>query len=298
MAIASAADISSDLRREAAQVNEALGRRLEAYTGPCPRLAEAMRYSIQAGGKRLRPTLVLWSCDLCGGDRKRAWPAALAVECVHTFSLIHDDLPAIDNDDLRRGRPTSHVRFGEALAVLAGDGLLALAFEVLARETPDRLLAAEMIAELAAASGWEGMIGGEAADVEGERLPPDVALVSRIHQAKTARLLEAACALGAMAVGAAGQTTADLRRYGRSLGLAFQAVDDLLDVTAATDQVGKRTGKDAAAHKQTYPQIVGVNETRRLAETAVAEAAAALAPFGNAAARLTALARYVLDRHS
>ncbi len=291
-------EIVGELSTAAEEVTAALGLRLSGYRGPCMRLAEAMRYSLAAGGKRLRPILVLWTCDLCGGDRRLAWPAALAVECVHTFSLIHDDLPAIDNDDMRRGLPTNHIRFGEAMAVLAGDGLLALAFEILANDTPNRELAGDMIAELAAAAGWEGMIGGEAADVEGERLSPDAALVTTIHSAKTARLLEACCALGAMAATANEQDQASLRRYGHHLGIAFQAVDDLLDQSGLAHQVGKRVGKDAAAHKQTYPRVVGVDETRRIAEAATVKAVAELARFGADAARLAALARYVLTRRS
>jgi len=300
MAIDSACstDIVGELRTTAEEVTAALDLRLSDYRGPCSRLAEAMRYSLAAGGKRLRPILVLWSCDLCGGDRRSAWPAALAVECVHTFSLIHDDLPAIDNDDLRRGLPTNHVRFGEAMAVLAGDGLLALAFEILTRDTPNREVVGDLVIELAAAAGWEGMIGGEAADVEGERLRPDLALVTTIHSAKTARLLEACCALGAMTANADDRKQTSLRRYGHHLGIAFQAIDDLLDQTGLAHQLGKRIGKDAAAHKQTYPRVVGLDETRRIAEAAIEQAVSELGHFGDDAARLAALARYVLERRS
>jgi geranylgeranyl diphosphate synthase type II len=213
-------DVDFLLRQTAEEVNGSLTKLLAQYRGASPRLAEAMRYSIEAGGKRLRPALVLWCCELCGGDKQAAMPPALAVECVHTFSLIHDDLPALDDDDFRRGNPANHKVFGEAMAVLAGDALLALAFEVLASQTSPPALIAAMTCELAAAAGWEGMIGGEAADLEGESAPPDRALVERIHAAKTARLIEASCRLGAMAAGASDGQISALAAYGRALGLS------------------------------------------------------------------------------
>lgn len=286
------------LRRTAEEVNRSLTKLLAQYRGASPRLAEAMRYSIEAGGKRLRPALVLWCCELCGGDKQAAMPPALAVECVHTFSLIHDDLPALDDDDFRRGRPTSHRAFGEAMAILAGDGLLALAFEILARPAPDANLAAAMLAELSRAAGWEGMIGGEAADLEGESAPPDRALVERIHAAKTARLIEASCRLGAMAARASESRISALAAFGRALGLAFQAADDLLDLTGSPETIGKPTGKDSSSGKQTYLRLVGLDEARRIAEAAAEQAVAALDPFAPHAARLAALARYAVDRKS
>jgi geranylgeranyl pyrophosphate synthase len=225
-------------------------------------------------------------------------PAAVAVECVHTFSLIHDDLPAIDDDDMRRGRPASHKQYGEALAILAGDGLLALSFEILAREMTDPSTTVALIRELANATGWQGMIGGEAADIEGERQPPDAARVARIHAAKTARLIEASCRLGALAARAGDDVLTALGVCGRELGLAFQAVDDLLDVTADGDQMGKQTGKDELACKQTYPRAVGIEESRKLAAAASDRAIAALSPFGRRASRLVSLARFLMDRRS
>ncbi len=291
-------DIKALLRQTADEINDALGRRLANSGDAPPRLAEAMRYSLDAGGKRIRPALVLLCCEVCGGQRHTAMPAALAVECVHTFSLIHDDLPALDDDDLRRGRPSSHVRFDEATAILAGDGLLALAFEIIAAEIEDAALAISMVKELAAATGWQGMIGGEAADIEAESVPPEARLVGQIHAAKTARLISTCCRLGAMAAGADDRDVSALGTYGQELGLAFQAVDDILDVTANSDALGKRTGKDAAAGKQSYARAVGVSETRVLAAAAVDRALRAIDRFGSRASQLVMLAQFVVARGS
>jgi geranylgeranyl pyrophosphate synthase len=311
MAVAADEDIKTLLRISAEEVNAALREMITRYGArlpACPatshsaghsaRLVEAMRYSLEAGGKRVRPVLVLWSCELCGGNRQDAMPAALAVECVHTFSLIHDDLPALDDDDTRRGRPSSHRRFGEALAILAGDGLLALSFEILAREIDDPAMAVAMVGELAEASGAAGMIGGEAADIEAESSPPDAGLTSSIHAAKTARLIEACCRLGALAAGADDRSVSALAGYGQALGLAYQAVDDLLDATAGSATVGKKTGKDGPAGKQTYPRAVGIEETRQRAAAMVERAIAALAPFGPPSGKLASLARFVAIRQS
>jgi geranylgeranyl diphosphate synthase, type II len=298
MSVVADEEIASLLQHEVERVNRGLQAALSRYEGACPRLAEAMRYSVAAGGKRLRPVLVLWCCDLCGGQREAAMPAALAVECVHTFSLIHDDLPALDDDEIRRGKPTNHKVFGEAMAILAGDGLLALAFELLAGDVVEPRMAREMIRELAEAAGWQGMVGGEAADVEGEAAAPDLSLVERIHAAKTARLIEAACKLGGIAAGASAEEISVLGRYGHAVGLAFQAVDDLLDLTGNPQTVGKRTGKDAVSGKQTYLRAVGSDEARRIARVQIENAVAAIAPLEARGARLASLARYVVDRKS
>ncbi len=296
MRIAIDEEIQTLLARSAAEVDEALRRRLAGPEQTPLRLLEAMRYSLDAGGKRLRPALTLWCCELCGGERSAAMPAALAIECVHTFSLIHDDLPALDNDDLRRGRPSSHRQFGEAAAILAGDALLTLAFEIIAADTTDPRTAVAMIRELASATGWRGMIGGEAADLEGETLPPDADLVRQIHAAKTARLIEAACRLGAIAAGATERSYDALGRFGHELGLAFQAADDLLDVTGSTEALGKPVQRDAVSGKQTYPRAVGLEESRQIARDACDRALAALEPFGESSCKLAALARYVVER--
>lgn len=298
MPIAADEHVAALLRHNAEDIDHRLELLLSHYAGASPRLADAMRYSLNAGGKRLRPALALWCCELCGGTHEAAMPAALAVECIHTFSLIHDDLPALDDDDFRRGKAANHKVFGEALAILAGDALLALAFELLARETTDAASSLAMIHELAAAAGWQGMIGGEAADLDGEKLPPNSALVGQIHSAKTARLIQASCRLGAMAAGADARSLATLGSYGHALGLAFQATDDLLDYTGGPQTMGKNTGKDAAAGKQTYPKAVGMEAAKRIAEAAVEQAVAALAPLGDRASRLASLARYVLERKS
>ncbi len=262
------------------------------------RLVDAMRYSVEAGGKRLRPALVLLSCRACGGPDAAAIPAAAAIECVHTFSLIHDDLPAMDDDDLRRGRPTNHKVFGEAMAILAGDALLALAFEIIATQSAPSATVARMTAELAHATGWQGMIGGQVEDIDGEEKPADRELVERIHSMKTARLIESSCRLGAIAASAGDAKLDALGSFGHELGLAFQIADDLLDVTAATSTLGKRSGKDAASGKQTFPRVSGVEESRRLARQAVDRARSALQIFGDEAESLASLIDFVVERES
>ncbi len=257
-------------------------------------LLRAVEYSIAGGGKRLRPVLVLEACVACGGAEACAWPAALAVEMVHTFSLIHDDLPAMDDDDLRRGRPTNHRVHGEALAILAGDWLAVQPFALIARAdlpAATRVALAETLAD-----GTTAMIAGQAADLAGERMPPREELVREIHERKTAALLSACSRMGALSAGASPARVEQLGEYGRRLGLAFQIVDDLLDETASAEHVGKRTGKDASAGKQTYPAVYGVEESRRRAAAEVAAAHDTLTDFGTEADRLRDLAGYVLAR--
>jgi len=291
-------DLESLLRRDAAEIDQRLNSHFDGLRDIPETLLQAMRYSVEAGGKRLRPVLVLWSCEAAGGDRAAAWPAALAIECAHTFSLIHDDLPAIDNDDLRRGRPTSHVRFGESTAILAGDGLLAHAFEIVSSVEIDPVRAAAWTRELAAAIGPAGVIGGEVSDLAGEKLPPSAELVRSIHLTKTARLIESACRLGAIAAGASAECAALLASYGRDLGQAFQAADDLLDETGDVAKMGKRVGKDAASGKQTWSRAVGVEAARRMMHDLADRAIAAVAPLGGAGSALAELARYVVRRES
>lgn len=274
---------------------------LAAYLTPRgdvpPELLEAIRYSALAPGKRLRPYLVTRCCELVGGAVADVWPVAAAVECIHAFSLIHDDLPAMDDDDLRRGQPACHKKFGEAVAILAGDALVVLAFEILAQEVEDQALAGQLVLELATATGWSGMIGGQTADVLGQSKAPSVELAGYIHQRKTARLFETACRLGAIAGHAPTDTVAALGRFGQMMGRAFQIADDLLDVTATGETLGKRSGKDAKAGKQTFPRCVGTKQSRAAAHDAVEAAVAALRAFGPEADDLRALARYVVDRH-
>ena len=275
-------------------IDRLLEERLPTESDLAIGIHEAMRYSVFAGGKRIRPVLVLESCRACGGDTSKAADAACAIECIHTYSLIHDDLPAMDDDDLRRGRPTSHKVFGEAVAILAGDALLTFAFEILSSGQDAK--SARLAGELATASGTSGMIGGQVLDISE---PPDsekAARVRSIHMMKTAALLRCACRMGAISAGASEEKLDALSVYGSNLGLAFQVADDLLDVTSTPEKLGKATQKDIAAGKLTYPGVFGIDESileaRRLVETAVES----LAAFGPEADNLRALAQYVTDR--
>ena len=251
-------------------------------------LREAMRYSLLAGGKRLRPILCLAACELAGGDSELAMPTAVALEMVHTMSLIHDDLPAMDNDDLRRGRPTNHKVYGEANAILAGDALLTRAFEMVALRSPgvpaERLLA--VVGELSLASGAPGLVGGQVVDLECEAKSVDLDTLEYIHLHKT----------GALIAGASEDLLAALRTYARGIGLAFQIIDDILDVTASSEVLGKTAGKDLTADKTTYPKLLGLEESRQRADALVVEAKAALAPWHGSAAPLLALADYITSR--
>ncbi|HUU82108.1 MAG TPA: farnesyl diphosphate synthase [Phycisphaerae bacterium] len=262
---------------------------------PAP-LLEAMRYALLGPGKRLRPFLLCRCYTLCGGSEPAAYPIAAAIECVHAFSLVHDDLPAMDDDDLRRGRPTTHVQSGEATAILAGDALLSLAFELIARHAPDDRRATALTLELARACGASGMIGGQSADVLGQGHPPRREHVEYIHRHKTACLLESACRMGAILADASPETMDRLGAYGQHLGCAFQIADDLLDLTSSPDRLGKATGKDVQAGKQTFPRCVGIEESRRVADQLVRCAIDALEPLGPAADDLRQLARFVVER--
>jgi len=281
----------------AAEFDRRFAQRLTPTEAVPSRLGEAVRYSALAPGKRLRPYLVVQCCEIVGGNPDDAWPAAFAIECVHAFSLVHDDLPAMDNDDLRRGRPTCHRQFNEATAILTGDALVVLAFESLASGNVTGPIVADLTRELAQAAGWQGMIGGQASDVAGEHGPPDVALVRSIHERKTAALFVASCRMGAMAGGANENDRARLGAFGRALGLGFQIADDLLDLSGTSDAAGKRVGKDAAHGKQTWPASVGVEESRRALKEFVDEAIAVLEPFGARADALRDVARSVGSRH-
>jgi geranylgeranyl diphosphate synthase type II len=264
----------------------------------CPaRLRAAMRYSLFAKCKRLRPLLVLMAAEAVGGDRQRALPAACAVEMVHTYSLIHDDLPAMDDDDVRRGQPSCHVRFGEALAILAGDALLAHAFAVLAGGVEPAALAARCCAELARAAGPSALVGGQVDDLDAARLLRDCAQLERVHRRKTGAMFRVALRLGGLVGRAAAAELAALERYGEKLGLAFQIVDDLLDVGGEAAALGKSVGKDAVQGKLTFPAVLGPAESRLRAAALIGEARQALAPLGARAALLESLAEYVLERN-
>ena len=284
-----------DGRREA--VNRLISGHLAALKSGAPphsRLAESVEYSLGQGGKRLRPILVLEACGVCGGSEERAVAAALAVECVHTFSLVHDDLPAMDDDDLRRGVATNHKVFGEAVAVLAGDWLLGHAFELLSGDRVEAGIRGPLAAALA--RGTLGMISGQGADIDSEGLPPEVSRVEYIHAHKTAALTEACCVMGARCASGGDEAVESMGRYGRHLGFAFQIADDLLDRTSTAAVLGKRAGKDAGAAKQTYPAACGVDESRARAKREIDEALDALRDFGAAADNLRGLARFVIAR--
>jgi geranylgeranyl diphosphate synthase, type II len=296
-----------------ARIDAALGDTLQRYRGGaapdpwdfgksqgsgCPdRLFEAMRYSLLAGGKRLRPKLVLLACEACGGSTDDALPAACAIEMVHTYSLIHDDLPAMDDDRLRRGRPTCHVQFDEATAILAGDALLTLAFELLAREIHPGELAAACCAELASAAGLGGMVGGQMADLQAEHGGvTSVQQLEAIHRRKTGRLLSAALGLGARIAGASSAFRTALETYGKCIGLAFQITDDLLDVVGDRVKMGKDVRKDSDHGKLTYPALLGADESRRKARELIEDARHGLGVFGERGATLEALAEFILER--
>jgi geranylgeranyl diphosphate synthase type II len=274
--------------------------RLDSVLAPSPEvpevLARAVKYAVGSGGKRVRPFIVTRVCELCGGNPEDALPPAVALECVHAFSLVHDDLPAMDNDDFRRGLPTCHKAFGEAIAILAGDALVTLAFELIATRMTDPSKITRATAELARGTGWAGMIGGQTNDILSEKLPPDLQLVRNIHRDKTARLFETAGRLGAIAAGANETQTKAAADFGHHLGLAFQIADDILDVTGTAEEMGKAVAKDADAGKQTYPAAVGLEESRRIARDLVDQAMLALEPFGPQADDLRALVRFVIER--
>lgn len=294
--------LSSYLADARARVDEALNRYLpggvENPSPGCPaRLAEAMRYSVFAGGKRLRPILALMAAEACGGDPRAALPAACALEIVHTYSLIHDDLPCMDDDDLRRGVPTCHRAFDEATAVLAGDGLLTLAFEITARRTTPAEVGLECVAILAEAAGPIGMVGGQAADLEAEgRSDATLEALEAIHRRKTGALLRASLRMGATIARARREVLDGLDAYGGAIGLAFQIVDDLLDVEGDEAKLGKRVQKDSDRGKWTYPAVIGVDASRRRARRLADEAVDALAPLGERGGMLAALARNLLER--
>ena len=279
------------LKDKSARVETALESCLRQCLETPGGLIEAMHYSLSAGGKRLRPALALGACELICGDDEPALPAACALEMIHTYSLIHDDLPAMDNDDYRRGKPTSHKRFDEATAILAGDALLTLAFRVLADAGN-----LEAIRELADASGIHGMVGGQYRDMQGEGKALSLNELQQIHAEKTGALITVSLRLGAMLGGASATALHDLTCHGRQLGLLFQITDDILDVVGDAAVLGKSTGKDAQSEKVTYPALVGLDAARAMAREAADHAIAALAGFGPEADILRALTHYLVER--
>lgn len=290
-------DLEIALREWRDTINTRLARYMTERVDCPPRLREAMAYSLLAGGKRLRPLLAMVACEACGGDPYAALPAGCALEMVHTYSLIHDDLPAMDDDDLRRGRPTNHKVYGEALAILAGDALLTLAFEVVARDVQPGRIAAECCADLASAAGECGMVAGQVVDLEAETTGvKDVAHLESIHRRKTGRLLTSGLTMGGRIAGADAPTLARLEEYGRCVGLAFQIADDLLDVSGDAEKMGKGVQKDADLGKLTYPGLLGVDESRRRLWSLLDIAKQQAASFGTHGAKLAALADFVGKR--
>lgn len=278
-------------------VNHHLHEALDHSADCPPILKEAMSYSLSAGGKRLRPILVLLSCEACGGEKEQALPAACAIEMVHTYSLIHDDLPAMDDDALRRGMPTSHIKFGEANAILAGDGLLTRAFEIMAEQISVKPCAAECCVDLANAAGAVGMVGGQVADLESEhRQHSTLEQLESIHRRKTGRLICSALTMGARIAGADTVTLEMLEKYGVCIGLAFQITDDLLDLTGDEEKMGKGVRKDAEHGKLTYPSLIGVEESCQRAKNLIDEACLSIAPLGSHGQRLEELAHFILER--
>jgi geranylgeranyl diphosphate synthase, type II len=288
------------------RIDAALDARTQLDDGCPARLREAMRYSLLAPGKRIRPMLALLAARACGGTLEAAMPAACAVEMVHAYSLIHDDLPAMDDDDLRRGRPTCHKAFDEATAILAGDGLLTLAFEVLAREIEPPAVAAACCAALARAAGPSNMVGGQADDVNSElgirnselRTPnSELRILESIHHRKTGAMIRVSLELGAMTAAANPEQLAALDAYGKCLGLAFQITDDLLDLQSTEAAMGKRVGKDAGRGKLTFPGLLGLDQSTQHARQWIAEACRSVAGFDPPAEGLLVLAQYVLERN-
>jgi len=290
-------DLKTYLTTRAAEVDAALDTFLPKAKERPATIHSAMRYSVFAGGKRLRPVLCLAAAEACGGEIANALAPACAVELMHTYSLVHDDLPAMDDDDLRRGRPTCHKVYGEGMAVLCGDALLTESFIVLSK-TPvtQRYGTREYLAELAETGGSRKLIGGQVMDLEGEGRNLTKRDLVRIHEAKTAALLTTSLRLGAMTANATPAKLEALTKFGHAMGLAFQVIDDILDVTQSTEMLGKTAGKDQAVEKSTYPAILGLDASRKEAAKLTKAAMDALKPFGKKAARLQEVAAHLLQR--
>ncbi|HAV61120.1 MAG TPA: farnesyl-diphosphate synthase [Verrucomicrobiales bacterium] len=290
-------DLDRFIRTTTAAVDACLDRLLPKATRKPATIHKSMRYSLFAGGKRMRPAVCLAAAEACGGRQAAALPWAAAVECIHTYSLIHDDLPAMDNDDFRRGKPTNHKVYGEGIAILAGDALLTQAFEIAAHapETKRHRLKA-FLRELAHASGSLQLIAGQVADLEGEGRRISSKELKYIHERKTSALLCCSARLGGMSANCTPAQLNALTSFGYNVGLAFQVIDDILDVTQSTEKLGKTAGKDTASGKATYPSIVGLDKSRKIARQLTDRAFAALKPFGKRGAALESLASYLLNR--
>lgn len=290
-------ELKSYLIARRKEVDRALDRFLPGERTPPATIHKAMRYSLFAGGKRLRPILCLAAAEACGGRISSALPLACALECIHTYSLVHDDLPSMDNDDLRRGRATCHKVFGDGIAILAGDALLTIAFEIAGNARGSkRYDLRKILGEIAVAAGSQKLIAGQVADLEAEGHQINRAQLRYIHEHKTAALLTTSIRLGAMAANASPNQLKAITAFGRALGLAFQVIDDILDVTQTSEQLGKSAGKDVAAKKATYPAVIGLEKSRVEARRLTLQAHRALKPLGKRGAVLRELADYLLER--
>ncbi len=290
-------DIRGELELRIKTIDEALEKRLPKLENERAEIYDAMRYSLFAGGKRLRPMLMWEACGACGGSWEDVEPFACALEMIHTYSLIHDDLPAMDNDDLRRGLPTNHIKFGEAIAILAGDALLNKAFEIISSERyeyPERALKA--IAVLAESSGTEGMIGGQVLDLESENRQISPEELKHIHRLKTGALIRAACIIGGIMAGADKSEINALDIYAENLGIAFQIQDDILDVTGSEEELGKPIGSDKESGKNTYVSLYGIEKAKQLMKEYSENAKEAVSALGDGAGFLTVLTEYLVNR--
>jgi geranylgeranyl diphosphate synthase, type II len=293
----STVDLTAYLKCRQRLIDRALDRSLPKETTAPPTIHKAMRYSLFAGGKRLRPILCLAAAECCEGKVPDALPLACAMECIHTYSLVHDDLPSMDNDDFRRGRATCHKVFGDGIAVLAGDALLTVAFEVAARAKPTRRYSMSgILREIAIAAGSRKLIAGQVADLEAEGKKVSRDELRYIHENKTSAMIATSIRLGAMSADADAKKLSALTKFGHSLGLAFQVIDDILDVTQTTEKLGKSAGKDVAARKATYPAVIGLDASRSEARRLTKNAQGALRIFGREAEPLRELANYLLVR--
>jgi len=281
------------------EVDASLERLLPRESTPPRSIHQAMRYSVFAGGKRLRPILCIETARIFTADVAPALHPACAIEFIHTYSLIHDDLPALDNDDLRRGKPTCHRQFGEAIAILAGDALLTLAFEIIGSAPIAATHRAAILTEVATAAGTvNGMVGGQVADLEAEGKPVTLQMLEYIHRSKTAALIRASITAGALSVGAPDEDVLRLRRFGETIGWAFQVTDDILDVEESSAALGKTAGKDIAQQKATYPSVYGLERSHEIARELATKAIAELAPYSGRAARLREVAEYLVLRRA
>ena len=280
-------------------VDAALVRLMPAESAPPSSIHTAMRYSVFAGGKRIRPILCIETARIFNGDVSSAHYPACAIEFIHTYSLIHDDLPALDNDDLRRGKPTCHKKFGEAIAILAGDALLTLAFESIGATPVGAERRVAILTEVATSAGTvNGMVGGQVADIEAEGRRVEPQMLEYIHRSKTAALIRASITAGALCAGASDNDVARLRRFGETIGWAFQVTDDILDVEESSAALGKTAGKDIAQEKATYPAVYGLERSHAIANDLATKAIAELAPFGERASRLREIAEFLVLRRA